>query len=169
MPTPFPDPAAFAFVPALEAAFPALLAEVRSLPADAFVPSPDSLTAVEGGYDENGWWWYPLFGTPTDAANQARCPQLAAACRAVPGLVNAGLSLFRPGTHLYPHCGELPGVLRCHLGLIVPPGDIAIRAGNEVRRWQAGRGLILDDTFEHTAWNRGDADRVVLLITFRRD
>ena len=165
---PFPDPAAFPFVPQLEAAFPALLAELRTLGPDKFVPSPDSLTAVEGGYDENGWLWYPLFGTAADAAQQARCPAMAAACRSVPGLVNAGLSLLRPGTHLYPHSGELPGVLRCHLGLVVPDGDIAIRAGAETRRWQAGRCLLLDDTFEHTAWNHGDGDRVLLLVTFRR-
>lgn len=166
--TPFPDPAALPFVPGLEAVFPALLAELGALPTDAFVASPDSLTAVADGYDENGWLWYPLFGAATDAANQARCPELARACRSVPGLINAGLSRFRPGTRLYPHRGELPGVLRCHLALVVPGGDVGIRAGEETRRWQAGRCLILDDTFEHTAWNQGDGDRVLLLVTFRR-
>ena len=35
-------------------------------------------------------------------------------------------------------------------------------------RWLAGRRLILDDTLEHTAWNRGAADRMVLLVTLRR-
>ena len=142
---------------------------MRTLEPDTFVPSPDSLTAVADGYDENGWLWYPLFGAANDAAQQARCPTIARACSAVPGLVNAGLSRFRPGTHLYPHRGELPAVLRCHLALVVPSGDVGIRAGTQTRRWQPGRCLILDDTFEHTAWNHGAGDRVLLLVTFRRD
>jgi hypothetical protein len=26
---------------------------------------------------------------------------------------------------------------------------------------------VFDDTFEHEAWNHGDGERVVLLVTFR--
>lgn len=165
---PFPDPATFPFVTALEAAFSTLLAELHSLPDDAFVESPDSLSVASPGYDERGWLWMPLLGSAHDAAHQARCPAMAAAIAAVPGVRNAGLSLLRPGTHLEPHCGELPGVLRCHLALVVPRGDVGIRAGTQVRSWHAGRCLILDDSFEHEAWNHGDGDRVVLLITFAR-
>jgi ornithine lipid ester-linked acyl 2-hydroxylase len=167
----FPDPGAFAFVPALEAAFAAILDEVRALPANAFAPSPDSLTAVGGGHDENGWLWCPLVAQRDGAAASAavwlaRCPATARALAAVPALVDAAFSLFRPGTHLYPHHGERAGVLRCHLGLVVPAGDVAIAAGGDLRRWQPGRCLVLDDTFEHTAWNRGRSDRIVLLVTF---
>jgi beta-hydroxylase len=165
----FPDPQRFALVPALEAAFPAILAELQALTPDDFAPSPDSLTEVRDGYDETGWHWFGLFGEvddPTLVAHRARCPATVAACAAVPGLVNAGLSLFRPGTHLYPHHGERHGVLRCHLALAVPAGDVALRAGGEIGRWQRGRCLILDATFVHVAWNRGDGDRIVLLVTF---
>jgi beta-hydroxylase len=163
----FLDPAGFAFVPMLEAAFPAILDEVRALDAADFVDSPDSLTRVAGGYDETGWRAFGLFGGGREeAANRARCPATAAACAAVPGMVNAGFSLFRPGTHLYPHRGEMPGVLRCHLPILVPAGDVALRAGDETRRWQPGRCLVFDDTFEHEAWNHGAADRVVLIVTF---
>jgi aspartate beta-hydroxylase len=38
--------------------------------------------------------------------------------------------------------------LRCHLGLVVPPG-VRIRVGDEVREWTAGECLIFDDSFEH--------------------
>jgi aspartyl/asparaginyl beta-hydroxylase (cupin superfamily) len=165
----FPDPARFSFVPVLEAAFARILAELRALPADTFVPSPDSLTAVDGEHDENGWTWCVLVAEPASddaAGNLARCPATARALAAVPGLANAGFSLFRPGTSLYPHHGERRGVLRCHLGLVVPDGDVGIAAGGSTRRWRAGRCLVLDDTFEHTAWNRAAADRVVLLATF---
>ena len=83
-------------------------------------------------------------------------------------MLNAGFSLFRPGTHLYPHSGEIPNVLRCHLPLVVPVGDQGLRIGGETRVWQPGKCLVFDDTFEHEAWNRGDGDRVVLLVKFAR-
>lgn len=165
------DAARYPFVRELERAFPEVLAELLALGTAAFLASPDSLTTVDGDYDERGWRWFALFGGAGDdatvaAANRLRCPRTTAACSAVPGLVNAGFSLLQPGTHLYPHRGELPGVLRCHLPLIVPTGDVVLRFAAAEHRWQPGRCVVFDDTHEHEAWNRGATDRVVLLITF---
>jgi beta-hydroxylase len=163
----FPDPSAFAFVPALEAATETIRAELGALDLDAFPESPDSLSLARDGYDERGWRYLGLYGDdPAGESNRRRCPRTARACAEVPGLVNAGFSLFRPGTHLYPHHGERIGVLRCHLPLVVPAGDLGLRAGGETRRWQPGRCLVLDDTVEHEAWNHGAGDRVVLIVTF---
>ena len=157
----------FSFVPPLEAAFDELLRELDDLGDAAFRPSPDSLTRATNGYDERGWLYYDLVGGPDAAANSAHCPVASRVCAAVPGLVNAGFSLLRPGTHLYPHRGELAGVLRCHLALLVPTGDAGLGLGTNRKRWEAGRCLVFDDTHEHEAWNHGDTDRVVLLLTFR--
>lgn len=162
----FPDPRSFPFVASLEASFGDILAELKALPAEAFAASTDSLTSVSDGYDETGWLYFDLHGAEGVELNQASCPRTARACAAVPGMRNAGFSRFRPGTHLYPHRGELPGVLRCHLPLLVPDGDLGIRFGDEVRVWRPGRCLIINDSFEHEAWNRGTDDRVVLLVTF---
>ncbi len=163
----FFEPGEFDFTRALEASFPQLRDEVSALGEEHFEPAPDSLTTVSGRYDENGWLWLGLFGSGRRLQeNRALLPHTARACEAIPGLVNAGLSLFRPGTHLYPHCGELRGVLRCHLGLIVPPGDVALRIGTEQRAWREGRCLVFDDRFEHEAWNHADSARVVLIATF---
>ena len=164
----FHDPRALAFVPALEAAFPAILAELRALPDERFVEAPDSLTTVSGVHDETGWRMCALLGDGEEPRNRELCPETARRCAAIPGLVNASFSLFRPGTHLYPHRGELGGVLRCHLGLVVPEGDVGIRIGGETRRWSAGRCLAFDDTVEHEAWNHGEGDRVVLIVTVAR-
>ncbi|HEX5053954.1 MAG TPA: aspartyl/asparaginyl beta-hydroxylase domain-containing protein [Planctomycetota bacterium] len=163
----FHDPREFPFVAALESHFEGVLGELRALDAAAFVDAPDSLTAVADGYDETGWRFASLFGGGAgDPVNRARCPLTVGALAQVPELVNAAFSLFRPGTHLYPHRGELRGVLRCHLALVVPDGDVGLRLGAETRRWQAGRCLVFDDTVEHEAWNHGAGDRVVLLVTF---
>jgi beta-hydroxylase len=165
----FLDPETFPFVARLAAAHAAIVAELRRLGGEPFPESPDSLTTVADGYDETGWRWFGLIEPVADLqANRARCPDTVRACGEVPGLVNAGFSQLLPGTHLYPHRGEMAGVLRCHLALVVPDGDCAIRFGHETRRWQVGRCLVFDDTLEHEAWNRGDGERVVLLVTFER-
>ncbi|MCR9244104.1 MAG: aspartyl/asparaginyl beta-hydroxylase domain-containing protein [bacterium] len=164
----FFEPERFGFTAALEAAWSEVRDELEALGPEAFVDAPDSLTTVEDGYDERGWTYFDLYGPGDHTANRARCPRSAALCEEVPGLVNAGFSRFRAGTHLYPHAGEIVGVLRCHLPLIVPDGDLGLAIGDETRRWQEGRCLVFDDTLEHTAWNRGDGDRVVLLVTFER-
>lgn len=164
----FPDPAEFGFVAPLEVQFEDLLAELKQLREEEFVDAPDSLSLAKDGYDERGWKYYALFGGGAEcAAHRRRCPQAARACSMVPGLLNAGFSLFRPGTRLFPHKGELVGTLRCHLPLVLPRGDFGIRSGDETRRWELGRCLVFDDTREHTAWNLGQGDRVVLLVTFR--
>jgi aspartate beta-hydroxylase len=51
----------------------------------------------------------------------------------------------------------------CHLPLIVPE-DCALVVGGETHRWQEGRAIVFDDTFEHEAWNRGTRTRVVLIV-----
>ena len=162
----FHDPGDFAFVGPLESAFDRLRAELDALDDAVFVESPDSLTTRSGRYDETGWLYLALLGDGVPPQNRARCPLAARTCEAVPGVVNAGLSLLRPGTHLFPHRGELPGVLRCHLPLRVPDGDLGLCVGGETRAWRLGRCLVFDDTLEHEAWNHADGDRVVLLVTF---
>jgi beta-hydroxylase len=166
----FRDPEDFEFIAELEAEFEPILAELRALAPSDFRESPDSLTAVANGYDETGWRYFALFGEGSELeANRARCPRTASACSRIAGLVNAGFSLFLPGTHLYPHRGERVGELRCHLALVIPEGDVALRFGAETRGWVAGRCLVFDDKFEHEAWNRGDGERIVLIVTFAAD
>lgn len=165
----FQQTSQFAFVPALEAAFDDIRAELEALGEGDFIESPDSLTTIRDGYNETGWHYFDLFGdTGGFEANRERCPKTARACAAVPGMQNAGFSLFRTGTHLYPHRGEIEGVLRCHLPIQVPSGDLGIQFCDETRVWEPGRCLVIDDSFEHTAWNLGDGDRVVLLVTFAK-
>jgi beta-hydroxylase len=83
----------------------------------------------------------------------------------------AFFSILEPHTGLSPHRGTFKGVLRYHLGLIVPqPEDLCgIRINDEVHHWQVGRSLIFDDTFTHEVWNNSDEKRVVLFVDFKRD
>lgn len=78
-----------------------------------------------------------------------------------PGVVT--LSWLEPGTHIVAHCGASNGQLRVHLGLRVPDGA-SLRVGEQVLRWQEGRCLVFDDSFEHEVWHRGSRPRLVLLL-----
>jgi aspartyl/asparaginyl beta-hydroxylase (cupin superfamily) len=79
-------------------------------------------------------------------------------------------SILEPGKYLPPPRGPYNGVLRLHLGLIVPePRDmLGIRVGNEIYRWREGEVVIFDDAYAHEAWNRTPHTRVVLFVDFRK-
>jgi beta-hydroxylase len=116
-----------------------------------------------------GWktFLFTAYGAKSDR-NIALCPETWRIIRKIPGLKTAMFSIFAPGKHLPAHRGPYNGVLRFHLGLIVPePRDqVAIRVGTGICHWEEGRALIFDDAYEHEAWNRTDKVRVVLFIDF---
>lgn len=100
--------------------------------------------------------------------NIALCPETWRIVRRIPGLKTAMFSIFEPGKRLPRHRGPYNGVLRLHLGLLVPEPHArqGIRVGTELRRWQEGRVLIFDDAYEHEAWNETAHPRVVLFVDF---
>ena len=102
------------------------------------------------------------------ARNIAQCPETWRIVQRIPGLKTAMFSIFEPGKHLPAHRGPYNGVLRLHLGLIVPePRDrIAIRVHDRVCHWEEGKVLVFDDAYEHEAWNHSDKTRVVLFVDF---
>jgi ornithine lipid ester-linked acyl 2-hydroxylase len=102
--------------------------------------------------------------------NIALCPETWRIVQQIPGLKTAMFSVFEPGKRLPPHRGPYNGVLRLHLGLLVPEhdGNLEIRIGSEVRRWSEGSVLIFDDAYEHEAWNETDKPRVVLFVDFEK-
>jgi ornithine lipid ester-linked acyl 2-hydroxylase len=105
-----------------------------------------------------GWHWIDK--------NCRLCPETTKLVETIPGLVTAGFSALAPGTHIAPHTGYPEGVLRCHLGLVIPE-DCAIRVRDNTRSWQEGKYLVFDDTWEHEAWNKSDRTRVILLLDFK--
>jgi beta-hydroxylase len=86
--------------------------------------------------------------------------------RAIPGMKTAMFSILAAGKHIPPHRGPYKGVLRYHLGLIVPqPAEACrIRVGDEVRHWTEGGSLVFDDTYDHEVWNDTGGQRVVLFV-----
>jgi aspartyl/asparaginyl beta-hydroxylase (cupin superfamily) len=177
---PFYERSDFDWVPALEAAFPAIRAEAEAVLADRagvapYVQRPrDRPTRPHSLLEDPRWSAFHLIKDgEVIAANAARCPATMAALKDLPIPVIAGrsplalFSILASGTHIEPHNGMLNTRLICHLPLIVPT-DCALRVGNETRTVEAGKMLIFDDSIEHEAWNRSNDMRVILLFEIWR-
>jgi aspartyl/asparaginyl beta-hydroxylase (cupin superfamily) len=100
----------------------------------------------------------------------ATCPQTISLLHKIPGIESAMFSILEPGAKILPHRGPYNGVLRYHLGLIVPQNfnDCGIRIHQTIYHWQKGQSIIFDDSFEHEVWNNTAENRVVLFIDFDR-
>ena len=98
--------------------------------------------------------------------NCQRCPETTCLIESVPGMTTAFFSIMGPHKHIPAHRGPYKGVIRYHLGLIVPePKDqCRIRVADEYAHWEEGKSLIFDDTYEHEVWNDTDGQRVVLFM-----
>ena len=129
----------------------------------------DIASDVKAISNDGNWKTYFLlaFGERSER-NIAACPRTWAAVSRIPGLKTAMFSIFEPGKHLQPHRGPYNGVLRLHVGLIVPEVSdrLAIRVHDRLCHWQEGQALIFDDAYEHEAWNHTDRTRVVLFCDF---
>lgn len=120
-------------------------------------------------YDE-GWQVLALYRFPHGepvAENIRRCPRTSKLVATwFPTHAAAGFSVLQAGAEIRPHQGYQGEFLRCHLGLVVPPGDVALRVEDEQRPWLPGGVLVFDDRLWHEAWNRTAHERAVLLVDF---
>lgn len=121
--------------------------------------------------NDDKWKTYVLYAYGHRVeANCKRCLATDAILKTIPGIKTAMFSILAPGKEIPPHRGPYNGVLRYHLGLKVPEGDkvCGIKVGDEVRYWQPGKSLVFDDSYEHSAWNHSDKQRVILFVDFER-
>ncbi|MFN2507454.1 MAG: aspartyl/asparaginyl beta-hydroxylase domain-containing protein, partial [Chthoniobacterales bacterium] len=116
---------------------------------------------------ENTWKTFFFFAYGLEApANAARCPRTSALLKAIPGAQTAFFSILSPHMHIPAHRGPYKGVIRCHLGLIVPePAEkCRIRVDDQIAHWEEGKCMFFDDTYEHEVWNDTAGIRVVLFM-----
>lgn len=120
----------------------------------------------------DGWktYFFSLLGHRIEESYR-RCPQTGKLLDSIPGgVVLAFFSVLAPGMHIKRHRGAYKGVVRCHLGLIVPEPRTAVRmqVGDEMVYWEEGKCVLFDDTHKHEVWNDTDSIRVVLLFDVYR-
>ena len=167
------DSAAFPWAANIERDWRAIRGELdRVLVRKSELPNVQEITidaaAISG---DAGWKIFPLiaYGVRSQP-NIGLCPQTWRIVQRIPGLTTAMFSILEPGKRIPPHRGPYNGVLRLHLGLLVPePSErTAIRIGQEQRHWQEGRVLIFDDAYTHEAWNESGQPRAVLFVDFMK-
>lgn len=129
--------------------------------------SPDQYRISKG--DNWKTFVFYVFGERFDP-NCARCPETARLLDRVPHIRNAWFSILAPHYHIPPHQGPTNGIIRIHLGLIVPRDreNCQIRVDREIFGWEEGRCVVFDDYFEHEVWNNTDEQRVVLFFDVDR-
>ncbi|UPG72467.1 aspartyl/asparaginyl beta-hydroxylase domain-containing protein [Roseomonas gilardii subsp. gilardii] len=166
------DNATFPWAAEIEREWPAIRKELdRVLLRQEDLPGFHELSAdVRTISTDKAWKTFFLTGYGLSSQkNIDLCPETWRIVQKIPGLKTAMFSIFEPGKHLPPHRGPYNGVLRLHLGLIVPESkddQLAIRVDKQVCHWQEGKALIFDDAYEHEAWNHTDKTRVVLFVDF---
>ena len=131
----------------------------------------DILKEVSTIQTDNDWKTFFLAGIGMDCRDNAtRCPETMRLLGKIPGMKTAFFSILSPRKHIPAHRGAYNGVLRFHLGLLVPQPreQVRIRIGNDFRNWTEGKALIFDDTYNHEVWNDTDGYRVVLFVDFTR-
>jgi len=144
----------------------------RVLPRTDELPNVQEITLDAASITKDAGWKIFLlvaYGIKSKP-NIELCPETWRIVQKIPGLKTAMFSVFQPGKRLPPHRGPYNGVLRLHLGLLVPEHDtnLGIRIGTEVRGWKEGSILIFDDAYEHEAWNETEQPRVVLFVDFEK-
>ena len=136
------------------------------------IPNFQDISKAQKALTEGNDWKTFIFYTfgNKNKENCARCPETERLLNSIPGMKSGMFSILAPRKYIAPHRGPYKGVLRYHLGLMIPApeGSSRIRVGSDVRAWKEGKSMIFDDSNEHEVWNDNDSYRVVLFVDFVR-
>jgi len=82
-------------------------------------------------------------------------------------ITSISVAKFPSHSYIPPHRGD-KNIIRIHLGLIVPDGDIMFCVKGECKKWSNGKSLAFNDFYEHQAWNNTEEDRINLIVDVNR-
>jgi aspartyl/asparaginyl beta-hydroxylase (cupin superfamily) len=162
----FYEPEEFEWAKPLEAAYPVIKDELMNVLNQDGKGFASYMT--EHQTRVQGWNTFNLFffGKKNEE-NCARCPRTTEILESLPRFERDHImfSALNPHKRITPHTGPINGIIRAHLGMVVPKGAY-IRVGKDERTWEEGKLLVFDDSFEHEVWNHSDFVRIVLFINF---
>lgn len=96
-------------------------------------------------------------------------PLTTSLINSIPEITTAFFSTLKSEKKISEHRGPFKGLLRYHLGVIVPEcNSCFLNLNGKKHYWKEGEVLIFDDTFIHSAENNSQEERVVLFIDFYR-
>ena len=101
--------------------------------------------------------------------NQKFAPTVAKILKKHPDVCAAYVSILGPKTYLNPHRGPWSGIIRMHLGVIVPGhNECTLIVEKQPYHWKEGEVVLFDDTYEHMAINNTDKPRAILFLEIMR-
>ena len=166
------ETAAFPWIPEVESQWRAIRSELDAvLRYPSGIPNFQDISVEQKAITNDDRWktfFFYGYGARNDF-NCEICPATARALSAIPGMKTAFFSILFPRKRIPRHRGPYNGVLRYHLGLMVPePERCGIIVDGVEARWEEGKSLVFDDSFQHEAWNDGERMRVILFVDFLR-
>ncbi len=152
----------------LEEAFPEILHEVRCLLVryEDFPNFQDISPHQDFLSNDHRWKMFFLKGIGIRIdRNAEELPATMEILDRHPEVISGYLSILGPWKMLSPHEGPWSGVLRMHLGIIIPDLNACRMIVNgEHQHWEPGQVMVLDDTYMHSAVNDTDGLRVILMM-----
>jgi beta-hydroxylase len=168
----FFDPYHFPVAKQLEDNFPAIQAEIKTILQryDDFAPfqsiSPDQT------YISNDDKWRMFFFKAANVnfgRNQQFAPKTFEILNQHKDVISVYISVLGPHKMLMPHEGPWSGILRMHLGVVIPGNkECTLVNGGEKYHWEEGKVVLFDDTYEHIAVNETDQIRAILFLDVMR-
>jgi beta-hydroxylase len=100
---------------------------------------------------------------------RALCPRATELVAKMPSVNAAMFTLLPPGARLGAHRDPFATSLRYHLGLVTPNSpECYINVDGQPYYWKDGEAVMFDETYVHTAENRTDITRLILLCDIER-
>ena len=153
-----------------------LINEMKSIPADAFVQFFNVYKALEEDessiVNKKEWTAFPLMIlNETHPMLKQVMPKTIAFLEKME-IVSCYVSRFLPGMELPTHSdGDLYGEysLRYHLCAQAPEGKSALIVNDVEMIYEEGEVFGFDNSNNHSAYNRGDKERIILLFDVMTD
>lgn len=98
--------------------------------------------------------------------NRKRFPVTNKILDKIPNCVLSSISILPPNLEIAPHYGDTNGIVRVHLGLIVPEPYpiIGMRVGEHEKGWAEGELLCFINVQKHNVWNKSTKRRYVIML-----
>lgn len=135
------------------------------------VPTHTKINKYTGSCDvKNKWRTLFLRAYNTDTSLSKSFPKTMELINRCPCTL-AFFSVLEPGAKLSPHVGIYKGVIRYHLGLVIPDDctQCFINVDNNIMHWKEGHDIMFDDTYLHHAENNTNQQRIILFLDIKRD
>lgn len=134
-------------------------------------PAYSAINPIHSACNLNGGWntiFLRAFGADTDIIHEF--PKTMRLIKGAPCTL-AFFSILEPGAQLAPHEGIYKGVIRYHLGLIIPEDNknCFIEIDGNRLYWKEGGDLMFDDLYTHYVQNNTNQRRVILFLDIKRD